>query len=460
MDTLALYHRLPAPLKNLAATGRGMHLKYWRYGRHMGKLVEQVKERDRWTAEQWTHWQEERLSLLLDRAVKHVPYYRQQWAKRRQAGDKASSQYLENWPLLSKQSLRQTPLAFVADDLPQNSFFQERTSGTSGTPLAIYLQREVLQLWYAMYEERIRHWHGVSIQERWAIMGGQMVIPFAQQAPPFWVHNYALNQLYLSTHHMSEQNVPAYIEKLNRYSPTHMVVYPSSANVMAHTMLQKGLKSPESLKVIFSNAEKLLPHQRETIAQAFDCRVIDTYGMGEFVAGGSEAQDGNFYLWPDVGLVESLIDEGNAPVEAGQIGRFIATGLLNIDMPLIRYQVGDRGIIQPSTPNPNRLAMPIIEKIEGRSNDLIVTPDGRKIFWLNPVFYGLPIKESQITQYDLHTLEVKIVPTNENTTHLVETISTRLRDYVGPSMSISVHLVPKLERTALGKLRSIISHVN
>lgn len=456
MDSLALYHRLPYSLRCVVATGKGASLRYWRYGLGFEKLVEQVHERDQFSAAEWQDWQAEQLARLLHRAARQVPYYREMWAKRRQAGDRASADYLENWPILRKETLRSTPKAFVVDDYPLNKLYRERTGGTTGTPLEIYLRRSTMQQWYAMYEARIRRWHDVSINDRWAILGGQMVAPFAQTTPPFWVRNFALNQLYLSTHHLASQNAKAYLEQLHRYKPTHMVVYPSSANVLAHHLLALGLTPPASLRVIFSNSEMLTQPQRETIEQAFGCPIVNTYGMGEFAAGGSEAKDGVFYLWPDVGLIETVGDESDEVLSEGEIGRFVVTGLLNQDMPLIRYEVGDRGVIGPASDN-RMFALPTIDKIEGRLNDLIVTADGRKIFWLNPVFYNLPIQESQIVQHDLQTIEVKIVSSAQE--DLESTIISRLQLRVGETVNVRVERVEKIERTQFGKLRAIISHV-
>ena len=59
----------------------------------------------------------------------------------------------------------------------------------------------------------------------------------------------------------------------------------------------------------------------------------------EAVAAASECTEGSLHLWPEVGHVELLDDEGAAPVAVGTPGRLICTGLINRDMPLIRFAV-------------------------------------------------------------------------------------------------------------------------
>src|SRR5919197_1600887 len=114
-DTLLrLYHHLPASTRSIAASLRGVYLRSWRYGPETEWLVAEALERERWSPERCKAWQEERLAYVLHRAATRVPYYREQWAARRRRGDTRSWEYLENWPVLEKETLRGGCAAFVA----------------------------------------------------------------------------------------------------------------------------------------------------------------------------------------------------------------------------------------------------------------------------------------------------------------------------------------------------------
>lgn len=455
---LKLYHSLPYPFRVLAASAKGYYLRWWRYGPETERLIEEALERETWSPQQWRAWQEERLAYVLHRARHKVPYYREYWDKRRRAGDRASWEVLENWPILKKEEVRAQPQAFVADDCDIRRMFCDRTSGTTGTPLNVYIKRETVRYWYALFEARVRRWHGVSVNEHWAILGGQLVVPFRQQKPPFWVYNAGLKQLYLSTHHLSPQNARWYVEALRHYTPTHMIAYPSSASVLAAAILDQGL-IPPTLKVVFSNAEPLLDAHRDVISQAFQCPVRNTYGMGEIVAAASECEHGTMHLWPEVGYIEILDDERDIPAPDNKTGRLIITGLLNVDMPLIRYEVGDRGRVSGADEGcPCGRLLPRLAAIEGRSNDLVLTPDGRRIFWLNPAFYGLPIREAQIIQESLERLRVRLVPAPGYTEEDGRIIVQRLRDRVG-DMEIVLETVDFIPREANGKFRFVVNKV-
>jgi len=201
--TLQLYHKLPPFARNLAATIRGYYLRSWRYDENTDDLVEKILKRDYWDAEEWKSWQEERLGYVLERAAKKVPYYRDHWAKRRRKGDRASWNYLENWPVLEKGTLRENAKRFVADDCNPGKMFCDHTSGTTGTALDLWMSEETVKYWYAMFEARWRNWYGVSRKDRWAILGGQLITPVRQRKPPFWVWNSGLNQLYMSSYHLA-----------------------------------------------------------------------------------------------------------------------------------------------------------------------------------------------------------------------------------------------------------------
>src|ERR1051325_6919246 len=125
-DTLLkAYHGLPVPLRSVAASLRGLYLGYWRYGSETERLVEEDLDRERWMSDQWKAWHEERLAYVLHRAATRVPYYREQWAARRRRGDRASWEYLENWPILEKNSVKGNPRMFVADDCNLRLMFRE-----------------------------------------------------------------------------------------------------------------------------------------------------------------------------------------------------------------------------------------------------------------------------------------------------------------------------------------------
>jgi phenylacetate-CoA ligase len=451
---LSLYHRSPAWMWDVAASVRGWQLERWRCGAETERLVEEALERESWTAERWKAWQEEKLARLLDRAAKMVPYYRAMWAERRVRGDAGSWERLENWPVLEKEEVRRQPEAFVAEDCQRERMLKSHTSGTSGTPLKLWQSRRALRQWYALFEARWRRWHGVSRADRWAIFGGQLVAPVERRKPPFWVHNWPMRQLYCSSYHLSPEFVPYYVEELRRFRPVYLWGYSSALYTLARECLRLGVKDLR-YRVVLTNAEPLYGFQREAMEEAFDAPVRETYGMSEMAAAAGECEEGRMHWFPDAGVVE-VTGEG-----AGGAGELVVTGLVNEDMPLIRYRVGDR--VKPAAEGAEcecGRRLPLLERIEGRVDDVIVTPDGRRVGRMDPVFKAdLAIREAQIVQEELDLVRVRVVPGAEFGARQEEELKRRIWQRLGEGMRVEVERVKEIERGAGGKFRAVISKV-
>jgi phenylacetate-CoA ligase len=98
--------------------------------------------------------------------------------------------------------------------------------------------------------------------------------------------------------------------------------------------------------------------------------------------------------------------------------------------------------------------------IEGRVDDVIITPDGRHIGRLDPVFKAdLPIREAQIIQKTPDALHVLYVPTDAYTAADGEALIGRIHDRVGRGMGVTLQAVAEIPRSAGGKFRAVISEV-
>lgn len=454
MNTLAeiAYRFTPARLRSVPASLQGYYLRSWRYGPETERLVEETLARDYWTTEQWQSWRTDTLNRLLERAARCVPYYRHYWHNRATQLDPPN---LDQWPVLEKEPLRSNPSAFLAEGVPSR-LYAENTSGTTGTPLTLRQSRTTLRTWYAMFEARTRRWYGVSRYDRWAILGGRMVQPVRRNRPPYWVWNTAFRQLYLSSYHISSETISSYLDAMKRYGVTYLLGYPSALFELALGTID--LKRRDlRMKVAVTNAEPLFEYQRSIIAKAFNCPVRETYGMSELAAAASECEAGQMHLWPDAGIVEVL--ENDRPVGPGAVGDLVVTGLLNSDMPLIRYRVGDRGALSEKTSCACGRTLPVLQSVDGRSDDALYTPDGRTIGRLDPAFkVGLPIREAQVIQEEIDLIRVRYVPAPAFAARHGEEIIRQVRSRLG-NVRVILEAVTQVPRTANGKFRAVICNL-
>ncbi len=445
-----LFLALPYPLKVLAAGLQGRRLARDRYGRGAEQLVAEALDAERWSPERMLGEQAVRHRAVLARAARDVPYYRSWFATHRDRDPEVPT----DWPVLAKREV-QRAAGTLRSTAVAGRLVHDSTSGTTGTPLALTVSLEALRQWYGLYEARARRWHGVSRQDRWAILGGKMVARVGRRRPPHWLWSPTLHQLYLPANCLRSDTTATMLAALVRFGPTHLVGYPSSLAYLARTALDAGLAAPP-LRVVIANAEPVTQQQRSVIEAFFGCAVRETYGMAEMVLGASECEAGSLHLWPEAGVLE-VLDDHDRPVAPGGVGRFVVTGLLNPAMPLIRYDVGDRGRgLVSSVPCGCGRSLPSLGAIEGRSQDLIRTPTGEQVFWINPIFHGLPVVEAQVVQQTERRLQVRVVPGPSFDDAVAETIERRLRRRVG-GMEITVSEVDAIARGPGGKFRPVLS---
>lgn len=459
------YLQLPHPLRVLMANTRAWQLRRRRYGDVFWSALPAVRERLGWGRERWEAWQRERLTALLEIARTHVDAYRAVEIPRggmKEApgdlfwpgGGEPSRRMLSAWPPIDRQWCRKNPDRFLDRRMPRRRLFTLYTSGTTGSPQRVYRDLEAEQVHYAYFEARWRNLAGVTLVDRWAVLGGQLIVPVSRQRPPFWIFNRPLKQLYLSSYHLKDENAPAYMDALEQFKPVYLYGYASSLAWLARQAARMGRRL--HVKLALSNAEPLYDHQRHLIRDAFGCEVRDSYGSTEGVVLGFECAAGRMHISPDYGVVEILRADGSpcAPRETGQI---VATGLTNAAMILVRYRTGDSGAWAEDQSCSCGCTFPVLERIEGRTDDLLETADGRTVGRLDPVFKGdLPMREAQIIQRNNRSIQILIVPDAgfepRHEAELVRELHARL----GKGLPVTVSRVREIPRTSGGKFKAVV----
>jgi phenylacetate-CoA ligase len=101
-----------------------------------------------------------------------------------------------------------------------------------------------------------------------------------------------------------------------------------------------------------------------------------------------------------------------------------------------------------------------LDRVEGRTDDLLFTRDGRRIGRLDPVFKSkLPIREAQIIQETLDKVRVRYVPTSEFNSQAASSMIERLQDRIGP-VEVILEQVDEIPRTGNGKFRAVICNLS
>lgn len=454
---LHLYHSTPAFLWPVLASAKSLLLKRRRYGKIYARAVPAIQERTSWPREAWKKFQEEQLGELLDRAASRVPAYMSTAVA---GSGRSGLERLNTWPLVDLDHFRNNPEAYVDPEFGLSRRITLYTSGSTGTPKKIIRDRRAEELNYAYMEARWLRTAGVSASDRWVMIGGQLVVPVTRKRPPFWVPAYPTQQLYMSSYHLQDEYAEHYMAAIRRWSPAYILGYASSLEALARFSEKTGIRVTP--KAILSNAEPLYAHVRERLERVFSCSVRDTYGGTEGAFQGFECNHGSLHISPDFGVFEILREDGT-PCGPGELGRAVVTGLTNRAMPLIRYPTGDLVAWARQQDCECGCTFPVISVVEGRSDDVIELPSGRRVGRLDPAFKGdLPIREAQIIQRVDYSIDVLVVPEINTASgrvwkeeHAAQLVLA-LRERLGPDLPVNVRLTDRIPRAANNKFRAVV----
>jgi phenylacetate-CoA ligase len=285
-----------------------------------------------------------------------------------------------------------------------------------------------------------------------------MVEPNPESKGPFYRFNVFEKQVYFSPFHLRPDTASFYLRALEKHRTRWMTGYAVSYYLLAKFILEQGLDVPPGIKAIITTSEKLLPEMRETMENAFHCRVFEEYSSVENALFASECEQGKLHVSPDVAIVEILRPDGN-PCLPGEAGEVVATSLMRTYQPFIRFRLGDMAMWEKEE-CPCGRQMPVIKEVIGRIEDVVVGPDGRQMVRFHGVFINQPnVREGQIIQESLELIRVKVVPTKDFYSKDVQDIIHRVHQRLGDKVRVEVEPVTEIPRTKAGKFQAVISKI-
>ena len=292
-----------------------------------------------------------------------------------------------------------------------------------------------------------------------ATFSGRRVAPAADSQGPFHRYNAVERQVYLSPYHLGPATVAAYVEAFRSHRPRWLTGYAGSIALLARLAVEQRLEF-EPLTAVITAAEPVPPSLRADCLPVFGCRVTEEYGLIEQTAFALECEEGSLHLSPDAALVE-ILDEHNQPCAPGTVGEIVGTSFVREAQPLIRYRTGDLGALSPDGCACGR-ETPVLSSVEGRVDDVVVTPDGRRVGRLSTVPKNLPgLVACQFVQERPDRIAAHVVCEGELRPETAEALRTRLRERLGSAMEVHVEQVAPsaLELTPRGKIRGVVSRI-
>jgi phenylacetate-CoA ligase len=359
-------------------------------------------------------------------------------------------------PVVTRATVAQDMDAMVSRIYDRAALQQVRTGGTTGAPRLLLQDREAgarKDALTTVLRRRMGWRPGMRAAFLW---GAAQDLP-ARNRPLLrrWKEDFVVRWvqgvLNLPADTIHPDTFRGYARRLRAFRPDVLQGYPAATDHLARMLLEGGERVRVPLVVL--TAEPVTAGQRERIAEAFGARVLTFYGSRENGWIASECpQEGRLH-----------VNTAGVLLETAEDGRLLVTDLLNRGMPLIRYDVGDRGRLAEA-PCACGDPRPVLGALEGRASDLFVLPSGRVLPGLIVDLRGLQadrdgVLEAQLVQEDLHHLTARYVAAPGCTAAGLGRFERYLDHHFGGELAVRLERVERIEPEANGKVRHCLSRV-
>lgn len=390
------------------------------------------------------------LERLLVFATGRVPFY-----KKISARDKNDPVlWLKNFPVVDKTDYNNNIEAFLSE--PKDKLIPNYSSGSSGVQGVVYMNKKeqsITQAVQTMFWEWSGYYPGKPIVQT-GITPDRGTVKSLKDS--------FFKTKYYNAFDLDQNELTGILKRQAGLQNFHLGGYASSLYLLAAAAMENNI-SDVRFDAAISWGDKMFPHYRRKISEAFGCRIFDTYGTteGTMIAAQKDL-DYYYIITPHVFL--EILDENDNEVPDGTIGRVVVTRLDGYSMPLIRYANGDLAIKLPVSRYPEKrdLAFPLLEMVVGRDTDIVYTPSGKYLIvhFFTGVFEFFPqIKQFKVVQREPASVEIEYIPGRDFYPLVLNEIEGRIAERLGEKLQVRWKEVQMIRPTASGKPQIIESFI-
>lgn len=447
------YEQAPQPVRSFAGWTYRQLPSHIKWGHQYNRFKSEAESVAGWSENEIYHYQLATIKESI-KAAASAPYYQKQFAS---AGLSSSSlenlEDIKKFPLLTKQAAIENREAMVNPQTPVAKKLYTSTGGSSGEPFGFYLEKGVSRPKEQAYLEASWSRRGWKSGDRMVVLRGHTL----QGADRGNISSYdpARNWLILSSAHLTEKTLDAYLAKIHSFKPKHLHAYPSSALTLARLLHTRGLKLECSLTSVLCGSEKLEPQAQQFIEEVLGAPVLHWYGHSERVVLASQGKESDhLYFWPTYGYVEFGDKDENGFQEV------IGTSFHNHVMPLIRYRTGD--LVKLATNPKKEFPWLEVERVTGRDYEFLISTSGRRVSLTainmhDDVFEGILALQFCQTEPGNVELCYQTVSQSAVTSQQESTMKVKIMQKLGADFTLSLKQVAAVQKTAAGKHRWLIT---
>ncbi len=392
---------------------------------------------------------------ILEHHLKHNVHYQKLIGGRK----------IEHWsdlPVMRKVHFQSQLAERLSDGFTTKNVYINKTSGSSGDPFVFAKDKFCHALIWANIMRRFG-WYGIDFNHSWQARFYGMPLDFwankQLRLKDFLSHRYRFNIF-----DFSDAAIERMLYKFSNTRFDYINGYTSSIVLLAKYLERKNLFLNDicpSLKVCIVTSEMLFDSDRLLLEERFRVPIINEYGSAELDIIALENPQGEWLINSETLFVE-ILDDNDQVLPNGQEGKIVVTSLYNKAHPMIRYEVGDRGILDEKS----TLQKPLLKKLTGRTNDVALLPSGKKAPGMT--FYSITkrlfddkgnVKEFVIVQTKTDTFEIQYTSERELSTDDKLEISRVFDQFLEPGLLYIFERKDAIDRAKSGKLKQFRSLV-
>lgn len=368
-------------------------------------------ERDQYLSADWLQDQQlKQAAVLAGHALDTVPFYRHRIP--RAFVERPSWETWRAIPVMDRRDIQRAgdslvtrrPLAGHGD------LARIQTSGSTGTPITAYTTAITRFYWHALSLRDVL-WHGRDFTGKLlAIRPERDLAPGEVRRLPVW-GGWARRMVSSGPAVVMSPRtaIDEQLRVLLAEDPDHLLTLPTNLRALAHAYGRQGGRLTR-LKGLSTYGE-LVPGDLGGLCEStWGLRPVDVYSAQEVGYIALQCPEHGRYHVQSEALIVEIIDAAGAPCGPGRSGRVVITTLQNLGAPLIRYAIGD--FAEPGAPCECGRGLPVIQRIQGRSRNMVRLPDGRLHWPSIPVrsFEHIGgIRQIQLAQVAADLIEARLV---------------------------------------------------
>jgi phenylacetate-CoA ligase len=403
----------------------------------------------------FSEYLEKRKWSIVEHHLKNNSHYR------KIAGVEKFSRW-EEIPIMKKADF-QLPLAQrLSNGYTTKNVYINKTSGSGGDPFVFAKDKFCHALIWANIVRRFG-WYGIdfnhSLQARFYGMPLDFMANNILRLKDFLSHRYRF-----SIFDLSDKGLEKIVAQFRKKRFDYINGYTSSIVLLAKYLQKKGIILKDicpTVKVCIVTSEMLFDDDKMLLEKQFGVPVVNEYGASELDVIAFQNPDDEWIVNAETLFVE-IVDENGIVVPNGTEGRIIVTLLYNKAHPMIRYEVGDYGVLDERS----TIKKPILKKLVGRTNDVAILPSGKRPAGMT--FYSITkklfgdegnVKEFIIKQTKIDTFEIEYTSERPLTSFEIEKMEKVMATYLEPGLTYHFMRRDALQRTGAGKLKQFVSLV-